>query len=125
MTEPMLSPRGKAVLTEVATAVQALLAGGEAKTLYLDKMGLSLEERQAIRDILGTGQVRTRLEGTAEPAEWLESGVSGVWYGVFYGQTGNPVLETLEICWFPTIAAAQPEDVRLSAQRLQTCLQEE
>ncbi|MDR7866042.1 MAG: hydrogenase expression/formation C-terminal domain-containing protein [Sporomusaceae bacterium] len=105
------SEKTKAVLAEIAAALERYAASGEGWTIYIDKMGFVQDERQAIRDCLGQGGVRISIENSAEPAEWLESGVAGVWYGVFYDQSRRPLLETIEVGGFPAIAAAQPEDV--------------
>lgn len=105
------SEKAKAVLAEIAAALERYAADGEGWTIYINKMGLAQDERQAIRDCLGQGGIRINLENSAEPAEWLESGVASVWYGVFYDQSRRPLLETIEVGGFPTIAAAQPEDV--------------
>ncbi len=110
-TDAGFSEKAKAVLAEIAAALERYAADGEGWTIYINKMGLAQEERQAIRDCLGQGGIRINLENSAEPAEWLESGVAGVWYGVFYDQSRRPLLETIEVGGFPTIAAAQPEDV--------------
>jgi len=112
MPDAEMTARVKAVLGEIAAALGRYLASGEGWTIYIDKMGLTRDERQAIRDCLGQGGIRINLENSAEPAEWLESGVSGVWYGVFYNQSRQPLLETIEVAGFPGVAAAQPEDVR-------------
>ncbi|MDT8901904.1 hydrogenase expression/formation C-terminal domain-containing protein [Anaeroselena agilis] len=106
-----VSEKAKAVLAEIAAALERYIAGGEGWTIYINKMGLAQEERQAIRDCLGQGGIRINLEKSDEPAEWLESGVAGVWYGVFYDQSRRPLLETIEVGRFPAIAAAQPEDM--------------
>ena len=113
-----ISPQAKAVLHEVRNALTALADTGVTHTLFIDKMGLSTEDRLCVREFLGQGSLRIRLEGSFEPAEWLESGVAGVWYGVFFNQSGQPLLETLEIAFFPAVAAAQTEDVRLGAEVL-------
>ncbi len=109
--EAGFSQKALAVLSEIAAAVERYAAGGGGWTIYINKMGLAPDERQAIRDCLGQGGVRINIENSAEPAEWLESGVAGVWYGVFYDQSRRPLLETIEVGGFPTVAAAQPEDV--------------
>lgn len=126
MSEPVsqTSPSVLAVLNEISQALQRLLDTGEPWTLFIDKMALTPEERQEIRDILGDGGVSIRFSNTAEPAQWLESGVSGVWYGVFLDQSQNPLLETIEICFYPGLAAAQREDVLLSREKLQGYLAE-
>jgi len=41
----------------------------------------------------------------------MESGIPGIWYGVFYDQTNNPILETIEIGKFPEVASSQVEDI--------------
>jgi hydrogenase-1 operon protein HyaF len=104
-------PQVQAVLGEIQGALLRLKATGESWTIFINKMGLSQEERQSLRDSLGQGNVTIKLGGSAEPAEWLEAGVSGVWYGVFYDQSQNPMLETIEVAFFPPIAAVQPEDL--------------
>lgn len=109
--ETGISDKAKAVLAEIAAALERFTATGEGWTIYIDKMGLTPDDRQAIRDNLGQGGIRINLENSAEPAEWLESGVSGVWYGVFYNRSRQPMLETLEVGAFPMVAAAQTDDV--------------
>ena len=108
--ENKLSPKVKAVLLEIKEALSRFLKTSESWTIFIDKMALDFEERKSIRDFLGLGQVSVNLKDSSEPVEWLESGVAGVWYGVFYNVNGKPILETIEICAFPKLAAAQPED---------------
>ena len=118
MSEQAMANPVRAVLEEILLGLEHLLHKGEARTIYIDKMGLTPEERESIRDCLGTGGIRIRLEADGEPAEWIESGVSGVWYGVFFGQNGSPLLETIEIAFFPHVASAQREDIESGAARL-------
>jgi hypothetical protein len=123
--ETGIPANAKAVVAEVAAAVERFMAGGEGWTIYIDKMGLSADDRQAIRDLLGEGGLRVNLENSAEPAEWLESGVSGVWYGVFWDQSRQrPLLETIEVGVFPALAAAQPEDIAAGLAQLRRQLAE-
>ena len=110
MDDNKLPIKVKAVLVEIRDALSRFLQTGETWTIFIDKMALTFEERQAVRDFLGQGTVSIRLNDAAEPVEWLESGVAGVWYGVFYNVKGNPILETIEISAFPELAAAQRED---------------
>ncbi|HWR40283.1 MAG TPA: hydrogenase expression/formation C-terminal domain-containing protein [Patescibacteria group bacterium] len=113
-----MSTQTVAVLHEISTALTALAETGATHTLFIDKMGLAPEDRQNIRGILGEGGLRIRLEGSDEPAEWLESGTAGVWYGVFFNQNGQPILETLEVAMFPALAATQRADLLQGAERL-------
>lgn len=121
--EKDISANAKAVVAEIAAAVERFVASGEGWTIYIDKMGLSQDDRQAVRDLLGEGGLRISLENSDEPAEWLESGVSGVWYGVFYDQSRQrPLLETIEVGAFPAVAAAQPEDMAAGLEGLKRLL---
>lgn len=108
----IITPSVKAVLVEISEALQRFIAKGETWSIFTNKMSLSPEERQEIRDFLGLGSVTIKLSGSDEPAEWKESGIAGVWYGVFYDQSNNPILETIEIGAFPQVPAAQIEDVK-------------
>jgi len=111
MNEEVLSSKVKAILYEILEALQRFIETGENWSIFINKMSLTPEERQAIRDFLGQGSIKIELSDSAEPAEWMESGISGIWYGVFYDHTKNPILETIEIGKFPQVASSQTEDV--------------
>lgn len=113
-----LSPSAKAVLFEIREALQRFMDSGQGWTLFSNKMSLSPEDRQAIHDFLGQGSIKIKLTDSDEPAEWMESGIAGVWYGVFYDQINNPILETIEIGKFPQVASAQIEDIKANIQIL-------
>lgn len=112
----------KAVLVEISQALQSFIEKGQTWSIFTNKMSLSPEERQEIRDFLGVGSVTIKLSGSDEPAEWVESGTAGVWYGVFYDQSNNPILETIEIGRFPQVPAAQIEDVKGNLEDLKARL---
>ncbi len=113
-----LSLNAKAILNEIFGALTRLAAAGEDWTIFINKMPLTFDDRQAIHDFLGKGDVRVNLQ-SSERAEWQESGTPGVWYGVFYDHADKPVLETIEICTFPKVAAAQVEDIKSGVEILQ------
>ena len=52
-----LTPAAKAVLCEIKQALQKFAQTGEEWTIFIDKMMLSFEERQMIREFLGEGSV--------------------------------------------------------------------
>lgn len=118
MIKDDITPGVRAVLAEISEALERFISTRQCWRVFIDKMGLSQEERQLIRDLLGQGATRIKLEGSLEPAEWMETGVSGVWYGVFYNQSARPVLETIEVGFFPQVAAAQQEDIEEGKARL-------
>lgn len=108
----------KTVMAEISAALQRLYREGESYTIFINKMGLSQAEREEIYEQLGQGNISVKIENTAEPAEWRESGIAGVWFGVFYAFNGNPMLETIEVNFFPAIASAQQEDIDAGLKRL-------
>lgn len=116
--DELLTPSVQAILVEISEALQRFIDKGETWSIFTNKMSLSPEERQEIRDFLGVGSVTIKFSGSDEPAEWVESGTAGVWYGVFYDQSNNPVLETIEIGSFPQVPAAQVEDVKGNLESL-------
>ena len=119
------TPLAKAVLEEVRQAYTALQEHGQQHTLFLDKLPLSVEERQGICDFLGQGKVVIKMEDPLEPVQWRETAFSGIWHGVYCNLQDTPVLETLEIAWYPELAAAQREDVTKDAKRFNTWLNEQ
>jgi hypothetical protein len=106
-----VSLKTKAILFEISEALQRFINTGAPWSIFIDKVSLTDEERQIIRDFLGRGSITINLSDSAEPAEWMESGISGIWYGVFYDQTKKPILETIEIGKFPQVPSAQMEDI--------------
>jgi hypothetical protein len=118
------SPNVLAVLHEVQNALQNLKEAGENWTIFLNKLPLTPTDRELISDTLGRGSVTVVSKGGTQPAEWVESGIAGVWLGVYYDSKGGPLLETIEVTLYPTFAAAQPEDVAESITTLSMRLQE-
>jgi hypothetical protein len=116
--EVVLAPKTKAILFELYGALQRFAETGETWSIFINKMSLVAEERQAIRDFLGRGSITIHLSDSAEPVEWMESGVTGIWYGVFYDHAKNPILETIEIGKFPQVASSQCEDVTCGLKAL-------
>lgn len=121
--EQSLSPQAKAVLAEIAASLQRYVHEGRTWTIFLDKMALTFEEREAIRNFLGEGMITIQLSDQSQPVEWLESKIAGVWFGVYFNHDHKPILETIEIGAFPQIAQAQPEDIRQGVCLLQQNLE--
>lgn len=116
-----------AILNEILQALKDLYQKGEEHIIYINKIPLTEEDRLAILDVLGEGQVKIRLKSKTQPAEWRETGVYGVWIGVFFDRDNKPILETIEITTFPRMASSQREDIeesiRLLEERLKVLLQ--
>lgn len=113
-----------ALLSELLQALKDLYEKGEEHIIYINKLPLSEEDREVLLDILGNGQVKIRMETNTQRVEWRETGISGVWIGVFYDREDKPLLETLEVCYFPPLAKAQREDVKEAISRLRGRMEE-
>ena len=107
------------ILQEVLHALKEFLETGKEHVIYVNKMPITPEDREAILDVLGRGQVRITYSSKTQPAEWWETGIYGVWVGIFYNRDKKPVLETIEITDFPRLAAAQREDIEESLRVLE------
>ncbi|RMH79499.1 MAG: hydrogenase expression/formation protein [Acidobacteria bacterium] len=108
-----------AVIVEILQALRDLYQKGEEHTVYINKLPLTEEDRLTLLDVLGDGQVRISLKSGGQRVEWRETGISGVWIGVFYDRDEKPLLETIEVCYFPSLAKVQEEDLQDSIQRLE------
>ncbi len=108
-----------AILNEVLHALKNFYEKEEEHIIYVNKVPITEEDRIAILDALGEGQVRIRLESKTQPAEWRETGIYGVWIGVFFDRDGKPILETIEITSFPRLASSQKEDIAESIKILE------
>ncbi|WP_041434104.1 hydrogenase expression/formation protein [Thermocrinis albus] len=107
------------LLKEILDALKDLVEKGEEHTIYINKIPITEEDRIAILDVLGEGQITIRMESTTYPVEWRETGISGVWIGVFFDREKKPILETIEVTTFPKLAAAQKEDILESIRKLE------
>ncbi len=108
-----------ALLYEILQALKDLYEKGEEHIIYVNKLPLSEEDREVLLDVLGDGQVKIRMSSKTQPVEWRETGISGVWIGVFYDRDNKPILETIEVCYFPSLAKAQREDVEEAIRTLE------
>ncbi|MEZ0361349.1 MAG: hydrogenase expression/formation protein [Hydrogenobacter sp.] len=118
-----------AILNEILHALKDLYEKGKEHIIYINKIPITEEDRIAILDTLGEGQVKIRLESKTQPAEWRETGIYGVWIGVFFDRDNKPILETIEITAFPRMASSQREDmeesIRILEDRLKILFQRE
>lgn len=108
-----------AILVEILQALKDLYQRGQEHTIYINRLPLTEEDRLVLLDVLGDGQVRISLKSGSQKVEWRETGISGVWIGVFYDRDEKPLLETIEICYFPGLAKVQVEDLQEAIVKLE------
>ncbi|MFN3598666.1 MAG: hydrogenase expression/formation protein [Aquificaceae bacterium] len=124
MEEKGMLMNAPALLNEILSALKELYEKGEEHIIYANKIPLTEEDRIAILDTLGEGQIRINLEAKGQRVEWRETGIHGIWIGVFFDRDNKPILETIEITHFPKLASAQKEDVMESIKILEDRLKD-
>ncbi|NPB06526.1 MAG: hydrogenase expression/formation protein [Aquificae bacterium] len=112
------------ILKEILAALEELYKEGKEHTIFINKLPITDEDRELLLDVLGRGQVSITYRSKTQPAEWWETSLYGVWVGVIKDRDGKVILETIEVTYFPKLAAAQPEDVKESVERLRARLEE-
>ena len=110
------------ILYEIYENLKEFLKTGKRYTIYTNKIPLTEEDRQFLNEVLGEGDVKIKIDSKLQPAEWRETGISGVWIGIIYDKNKNPVLETIEITDFPELAKSQREDIEISVKELENVL---
>jgi hypothetical protein len=104
------TPNVRALLSEIAARLGALLERGEEHAIDLRALPLVLGERDALRDALGRGEIAIRVDALGE-SEILETGIAGVWWATHRGEAGEVSAELIEIGWQPALLASHPADV--------------
>ncbi|HIQ49346.1 MAG TPA: hydrogenase expression/formation protein [Aquifex aeolicus] len=112
------------ILKEILQALKDLYEKGEEHIIYINKLPITPEDRELLLDVLREGQVKITYFSKTQPAEWKETGIYGVWIGVIKNRDNKPVLETIEITFFPKLASAQREDVAESIKYLEEKIKE-
>lgn len=112
------------ILKEILQALKDLYEKGEEHIIYINKLPITPEDRELLLDVLREGQVKITYFSKTQPAEWKETGIYGVWIGVIKNRDNKPVLETIEITFFPKLASAQREDVAESIEYLEEKIKE-
>jgi hydrogenase-1 operon protein HyaF len=108
-----------AILYEILQALKDFYNKGERHIIYINKLPLTEEDKHVILDVLRDGQVKIFLKSASQKVEWRETGISGVWIGVFFDRDEKPILETIEITDFPMLAMTQREDIEEAIKTLE------
>ncbi len=108
-----------AILHEILQALKDFYNKGERHVIYINKLPLTEEDKHVILDVLRDGQVKISFKSATQKVEWRETGISGVWIGVFFDRDEKPILETIEITDFPMLAACQREDIEEAIKTLE------
>jgi hydrogenase-1 operon protein HyaF len=115
-------PNVIALLHEITTHLGKLISDNQ--TEVIDLMGfLSDSEREALKHILGEGEVFVKLEALGESTLY-ETLIPGVWWISHTSIDNNPISENIEITRIPAILKSDELDIRDGIKALKDQLDE-
>jgi HupH hydrogenase expression protein, C-terminal conserved region len=97
------------VLTEIATALEALIATGAETVIDLGAIPFAPGDERILDEVLGTGEVRATLDALGE-SHVQETAISGVWRIDHFDQRGEALSRFVEITFVPEILKTQRAD---------------
>jgi hydrogenase-1 operon protein HyaF len=116
-----LTGNGDALLREIATQLDKLLATGETGMIDLRGLPLSPADYDYLREMLGQGEMAAQLHAIG-PTEIVETRYPGVWWITHRNVDDSIVAEVIEVTFLPEIMKSQTEDVREGLARLHQTL---
>lgn len=100
----------RALLVELATLLDGLVAHERGGTIDLRSLPMSPQDREALRSALGKGEARATFDADGL-SELQETGVSGIWWIEHRDRTGELVAELLEVAAVPAILACTRDEI--------------
>jgi len=120
----MTEPRGpaedpiiRALLCEIESRLESLLATGETARIDLRRLPLPAGGLPTIHDLLGKGEVEATLRGVGS-CSFEETATSGVWWGTQRNTTGDIVGEFIEIASVPDLLKADHVEMHAAIEKL-------
>lgn len=110
-----------AILAEVATLLERLVAGGEPSAIDLRSLPMSPGDRERLIEALGPGEMTITLRDDGESA-MRETAAHGVWWTEYRDRNGEVTAEFIEIARVPAIVTASETDMRRGAARLRAVI---
>ena len=111
------------VLSEIATALRALLDSGRETTIDLGAIPFGPGDERVLDDVLGQGEVQATLDALGK-SHVSETGIPGVWRVDHFDQRGETLSRFIEVTFFPDILKTQTVDAETGHARLLARLKE-
>ena len=112
-----------AILYEITDLMHALLEKDQADSIDLRSLPLLPGEYEALKLILGEGEVSVRLE-TFGLTEIVETGLTGVWWVSHDDENGERLAEFIEVTRIPEIIKSDRSEIQAACSALQQQLNE-
>jgi hydrogenase-1 operon protein HyaF len=114
---PLSTATAQAILSELETSLQALLASGREHSIDLRSLPLAPGELEYLKDALGEGEVRVEVDALGF-SRVVETRIHGVWWVTHRNPLDDVMAEFIEVSFCPDIIRAQRDDVRESLEVL-------
>lgn len=114
---PLSTATAQAILAELETSLQALLASGREHSIDLRSLPLAPGELEYLKDTLGEGEVRVEVDALGS-SRVVETRIHGVWWVTHRNSLDDVMAEFIEVSFCPDIIRAQRDDVRESLEVL-------
>lgn len=114
---PLSTATAQAILAELETSLQALLASGREHSIDLRSLPLAPGELEYLKETLGEGEVRVEVEALGS-SRVVETRIHGVWWVTHRNTLDDVMAEFLEVSFCPDLIRAQRDDVRESLEAL-------
>jgi hydrogenase-1 operon protein HyaF len=108
----------RAILHEIETMLEALLASNETGAIDIRSLPLLPGDYEALEVALGTGEIVAEFDGGFGNTMVSETGTSGVWWIKHYSEEGNISAEFIETTRIPEILMTPEDDMRDSLKEL-------
>jgi hydrogenase-1 operon protein HyaF len=106
-----------AVLSEIASLLDRLVAGGEPGAIDLRALPLAPIEHQLLREALGSGEVQAEVQAQGRTLIH-ETAYHGVWWVVHHDANDAIIAELIEVSLVPELLACRRVEARFAAGRL-------
>lgn len=111
----------RAVLAEVATLLESLLAHDVGGAIDVRGLPLSPADFQALEEVLGQGEVYAEIE-VKGVSRVFETGYAGVWRVTHFDDDEQVIADNIEVAWAPLILRAHRDDVAHGLQELRAII---
>ncbi len=108
------------VMKEIIEALEQLRGENTPHFIYTNKMPFSPEDIRVLSRIFKRGDVEITDNTTNNKSVVYSTPFPGVWVTTLWGRSleFTPILEIVEINWYPQVVAFPPEDVAVGVQQL-------
>ena len=98
------------LLHEINAMLEALISSGQTNSIDLRRAPLSPQDHDALRDVLGQGEVKAQLDCLG-PTRIEETEVSGVWWTTYYSEDSRVIGEFIQVTTCPEILGTPPSEL--------------